>query len=324
MMKKLICVILTLISLIFAVGCESETESISVYSPDGAPALSLVKAMDSLDGYDFNIVGADIIQTVVTGSKKADICILPINLASKLLNGNNDYKMLGVVTHGNFYFISSNTQPINRDTASSLVGQTVGVVQLQSIAGLTLKASLDALDIPYNELVAGAEVLSNAINLLPITASEVGTLGLDYYLAPSPLADVRAKALNFNFVGSLKNLYSESGFPQAVIVCKTTLLNENLPAVKKLIDEIKGVNSYLETRQILDICSTINDNLEQGLTPSFNQNNLSLSAIENSSINFISIKEHRAVVDEFITRIKAVAPNAVNDFSSDFYYLLEL
>ena len=323
-MKKFALLILTFILSLSAVGCEESTDSISVYAPDGAPALSLVKAMDNLDGYDFNIVGADVIQTVVTGDKKADICILPINLASKILNGKGDYKMLGVVTHGNFYLLSKSAKEITQETASELIGKTVGVVQLNSIAGLTLKASLKALNIPFNELTGGAEILSNAVNLLPITATEVGTMEADYYLAPSPLADVRAKALNLNFVGSLKNLYGESGFPQAVIVCKSELINTNLTAVKKLIDEIKTVNSYLENRQILDICATINDNLERGLTPQFNKNNLTLQAIERSSINFVSIKDHRAVVDEFTTKIKGVALNAVNDFLSDFYYLFDL
>ena len=108
-MKKFALLILTFILSLSAVGCEESADNISVYAPDGAPALSLVKAMDCLDGYDFNIVGADVIQTVVTGDKKADICILPINLASKILNGKDDYKMLGVVTHGNFYLLSKST-----------------------------------------------------------------------------------------------------------------------------------------------------------------------------------------------------------------------
>ena len=172
--------------------------------------------------------------------------------------------------------------------------------------------------------MGGAEFSPSAINLLPITANDVGALDIEYYLAPSPLADVKCKTFNLNFVGSLKDLNGESGFPQAVIVCKSELLNTNLTAVKKLIDEIKGVNTYLESRQILDVCATINGKLEKGLTPAFNQNNLTPTAIKNSSINFISIKEHRQVVDEFISRIKAVAPNAVNDFSSEFYYLLDI
>ena len=319
-MKKLLAILLTFISLIFMPACK-EANAITVYAPDGAPALSLVKAIESANEFEYNIVGADVIQTVVSGDKKADICILPINLASKIIGSGNDYKMLGVVTHGNFYFASKNETNINRQTVGELVGKTVGVVQLQSIAGLTLKASLSSLGVLYNELTGGAEKSQTAINLLPITPNEIGTAEVDVYLAPSPAVDVKSKVFNLSVVGSLKELYGENGFPQAIIVCKNTVLENNLTAVKNLISKIKGVESYLLEKDVSEICSVVNSRLESGLSPSFNVNNLTKNSIINSSINFVSSKDCKGEVDEFISKIQAVSKGAVNTLFADFYYL---
>ena len=322
-MRKLVLIILSILLAFSAISCNDESE-ITVYAPDGAPALSLVKAMDELEGYDFNITSADVIQTVVTGDKKADICILPVNLASKLLGDGKDYKMLGAITHGNFYFISSSTEPVNAQTAENLIGKTIGVVQLASIAGLSLKASLVDLEIPYQELVNNAQKDDNKVNLLPITAVEIGTAEVDLYLAPSPAADVKAKALNYNFVGSLNDLYTLGDIPQAIIVAKTELISKNLSAVKKFINAVKGVESYLLTKDSEDITTTIKNNLESGLTPQFNANNLSEKAIERSSIYFTQAKDCYLDVNAFLLKVKAVQSNSVGTVTNDFYYLENL
>ena len=322
-MKKLLSLICALILSLLLPACD-KGDTLSVYAPDGAPALSLVKAIENSSGFDFNIVGADVIQTVVTGDKKADICILPVNLASKLIGSGSDYKMLGAITHGNFYFISNEDFQITRQTVGSLVGKTIGVVQLGSIAGLTLKATLQDLQVPYNELVGGAQKSQNKINLLPITPTEIGFLDVDLYLAPSPVVDVKAKALNYNFVGSLKSLYGESGFPQAIVVCKTAVLENNINAVKNLISNLDDVESYLLQKDKSSICTTISGCLESGLTPSFNQNNLSETSIKNSSIKFVPSKDCYEEVDEFITKIQSVSQGAVNTLEPEFYYLESL
>ncbi len=323
-MKKVILIIISIMLAISALGCQEEESKITVYAPDGAPALALVKAMDNLDDYNFNITSADVIQTVVSGDKKADICVLPINLASKLLGNGKDYKMLGVLTNGNFYFISKTSEQVSVDTAQNLIGKTIGVVQLASFAGLTLKACLSDLGYSYNELINGKQKELNKVNLLPISATEIGTANVDLYLVPSPVADVKAKALNYNFVGSLNDLYTPGDITQAVVVCKTELLSSKLDVVKRFISNLKGVENYLLNANKEDICSTIKNSLKSGLTPQFNATNLTNNAIEMASIYFTSSKDCYAEVDLFLSKIKAVAPNSVGTVSNDFYYLESL
>ena len=150
--------------------------SYSVYMPDGAPALSVAQLMaeDMQFGgeVDYNVVDASTIQTYVTGnSPEADICILPVNLAAQLL---------GTGTHGNLFLLSkTDDTQITSDNLSSLVGKSVGVVNLAAVPGLTFKVVLSAADISYNEVGSSGEESKTAVNLYAISASDVGGTSYD-------------------------------------------------------------------------------------------------------------------------------------------------
>ena len=132
---------------------------VKVYAPDGAPALALAKLMteetafgDSVEA-EYNVVDASTIQTYVTGANPAaDICVLPVNLAVKLLGSGEKYKLLGTLTHGNLYILSKDGTPITRENISSLKGKTVGVVNLASVPGLTFKLILKNSGVEYTEV----------------------------------------------------------------------------------------------------------------------------------------------------------------------------
>jgi hypothetical protein len=130
--------------------------NISVYVPDGAPALSIANMLaGTVDfGTDVNVnyevVSASSIQTYVAGaSPKADVCILPVNLATKLLGSGDKYKLVGTVTHGNLYLVSNSDKKISTSNLSSLKGKRVGVVNLAAVPGLTFKMILKANNIEY-------------------------------------------------------------------------------------------------------------------------------------------------------------------------------
>lgn len=138
----------------------TKPQTLSVYAPDGAPALALaglmagaIDASGAAETINYNIVNATTIKTYVTGeSPVADICILPVNLAANLLGTGEKYSMLGTVTHGNLYILSAKTdEEITADNISSLLGKTVGVVNLAEVPGLTLKLILNKYNVEYSE-----------------------------------------------------------------------------------------------------------------------------------------------------------------------------
>ena len=138
------------------VGCGGKQENLHIYMPDGAPALALGLPMyenNDSDGVEFHVVSAQTIQTYVTGNQpQADVCVLPVNLAAKLLGAGEVYQMAGVVTHGNMYFLSESAPVYAAENLSDLVGKTVGVVQLNNVPGLTFKTILNKYNIPFEEI----------------------------------------------------------------------------------------------------------------------------------------------------------------------------
>ena len=78
-MKKFISFILTFILSLATlfVGCNTPS-LVSIYAPDGAPALALASVIKrNFENTEINIVSADKIASFVSGKeKKADICTL--------------------------------------------------------------------------------------------------------------------------------------------------------------------------------------------------------------------------------------------------------
>ena len=132
------------------VGTAEYTQKISVYAPDGAPALGLAKLMaeNTFENIEYTVVNAGIIQTFVG---KADICVLPVNVAVKLLGDAQNYKMIGTLTHGNLYLLSKNNTQITVDNLGELKGKTVGVINLAQVPGLTFKLILQNYGIEFTE-----------------------------------------------------------------------------------------------------------------------------------------------------------------------------
>ncbi|MDE5547961.1 MAG: hypothetical protein K2J30_03085, partial [Clostridia bacterium] len=212
-MKKQLALALATImgTALLAVGCGEGHEDdpkipvYTVYAPDGAPALALANAIANgveIDGSDFdfkyNVVASGVIQAQVTGATPAaDFCVLPVNLASKLGTGET-YKMLGTVTHGNFFLLTTgDNETVTAQTASSLAGKTVGVVQLTNVPGLTFQAALSDLGVAYQTISnLEAEKATDKVNLLHMGTDATNVtpaFGCDYYLCPEPAVTAKIK-----------------------------------------------------------------------------------------------------------------------------------
>lgn len=137
---------------------ESKT-AVSVYMPDGAPALSMAKMLCAElnlgKTLNFNVVAANTINSCVTyndETKNADLCVMPVNAAAKLLGSGERYQLLGGVTHGNLFIISSDgTQITGGNIGKQLNGKRVGVVNLSAVPGLTFKMVLNKYGVEFTQ-----------------------------------------------------------------------------------------------------------------------------------------------------------------------------
>lgn len=321
-MKKLLLILLSIILLFFSFSCDKNEEAINVYAPDGAPAISLTPAMNKgFDGVNFNVVDGQTIASFVTGENlKADVCVLPINMASNLLGDGKNYQLLGTVTHGNFYLLSKRNVSITKDNLTDLIGLTIGVLQLKNIPGITFKSVLLENEIPYAEITSPDDAKNNQVNLIGISNAEIGTNEFDAFLVPSPQADLKAKALSLNFIASLQELYGENGFPQAVVVAKNSLIEKNPKFISEFKASLLDSNGFICENNIEKVCNLILNNLQGGLTPTFTAKNLTIKMIENSSIKFVETKYCKDEITNFITRIQKVDGKAVKTFNEKFFY----
>lgn len=327
-MKKILSLLFAGMLLFSGAACNKEKkEEINVYTPDGAPALALAELMSKdteEDGVTYNVVSSAGIEAYVQyedESKNADICILPLTDASLYLNSGEKYALLGTVTHGNFFIVSEREESYTLENLSSLIGKKIGVVQLPKLPGLTLRCVLEREQIPYavKESVDGAE--EGKINLINVAPTSVkGGTAFDAFVIPEPLASVKTKT-GFYRAGSLQTLYGgEEGYPQAAIVAKRSLIEKEPAFIEEFISDLSTCKTWLETAEISVILQAVNSHLQEGITPSFSDKNLTREAILGCNVYFADAKTQKTMINSFISALQVVNPNAVKTLSDTFFY----
>ena len=84
---------------------------------------------------------------------------------------------------------------------------------------------------------------------------------------------------------------------------------------------MESVESYLKEENKAEICSLLQSKIERGLTPVFNENNLTNDSIKHASVKFIACKNAKETVKAFIEKLKSVNPDSVGELSENFFYL---
>lgn len=306
-----------------------ESSALTVFAPDGAPALSVARIYgnDLAEKFDVNIVDANTIQAYVSGENaQADIAILPVNAAVKLLGNGEKYKMIGTVTHGNLYILKkADGQDITSSNLSSLVGKTVGVINLSNVPGLTFKAILSDNGLQFNELKDGASVAADKVNLKSIEATEAvpSNADCDYFVVPEPAASTKVTATGgkLSFAGDLQALYEGGeGYPQAVAVAKTTVSAEDIAAFTDTFADTKAwlMDEYTLSETIVNSVNALM--YKDDYKSTLNADTLTKSVIENCGIDFVSAAQSKADVLEYMSKINAVSSSGFGMPSDEFFY----
>ncbi len=324
------------ICMLSVAACGNKTSELEVVAPDGAPALALLNAISieekkEDDLFDFEVIDSNNIQAYVSGAApKADFCVLPVNLAAKMLGEGTTYQMLGTVTHGNFYFLTAGDAPAitKENLATALLGKKVGVVQLPNVPGLTFKAVLSDNAVPFATLenvnAAADETKVNLVAFDPENVTPAG--GCDYYLCPEPAASTKIKGTAttqrpFKSAGSLQELYGEGGYPQAVAVVKKSVIESNKEAVDTFITYLEGSDDYLASVTPETVLSLLDEVRTDGLKPSFSAQNLTSDVIANCSVSYVPSKTCKAEVTAFLQKLIGVSVDATALPEDAFFYM---
>ena len=302
-MKKFLtialCALVFAMTACFAACAKKDGKSYSVYAPDGAPALALAEILSGdkklSKSVDCHIVTASTISSFVTyedNDKNADLIIMPVNLASKLLGSGEKYKMLGSVTNGNLYIVSAKgkTALTAENFATEITGKKVGVVQLSQFPGVMFKTLLKK----YNATATLTEVEG---------------------------AQVSGATGNLKFAGDLQSLYGDNGYPQAVLLAKNSLIESDSAFVDEFVAAIGGVNNYLKTASADSVLNAIKSHYADpdNTTPAFN--NLSSSVIENCKIQFRASSACKDDVKALLSEFISVDPSFAKTVDDGFFRL---
>ena len=330
-MKRKVSILLA--SLLFAVGfaaCSDgkEEKEITVYMPDGAPALALAGLMaedTQEDGVSYNVVPATAIASKVTykeEEKNADLCVMPVTAASKLLGNGENYTMLGAVTHGNLYLIAKGEVQYTADNLSSLIGKKVGVLQINEVPGLTFKATLNKYDIPWQELTNDGTMAEDKVNLVAIMGVEaVGAIDADCFMVAEPAATAQGKK-GYSIVGDLQALYGgENGYPQAVLVAKKSLVTEKSDWVKDFTSKVELSSEWLLSASGEEIVAAVSAHMEdEGAVTSLKAPLLSSAVLGRCGIYFTYAANCKAEVETFLNGMLAVNNKAAAIPQEAFYW----
>ena len=331
-MKKFIALILSIVSVftVFAFSAcgadkgDGEKKTITVYAPDGAPALSVAKFIN--DKEDFG-TGADFAYNVVAAGNigmimqqgKGDIIIMPVNAASKFYKVNSDgYKMAAVITHGNLYVMSKENL-----TVQDLKGKVVGVIGQGNVPDLTFRAALikNGLDfeIPDTQMddKVALKYYADASELIP--ALKTGKIAIG--LLPEPAANKLTGMDNaFKYALDLQELYDAETktYPQAVVMVKNSVIATYPALINAFGSKVEsGVTWVKENPDAA--AQAVTSVLAEGLTPSLSATNLNSTVVENCKISWQSAAAAKTAVIEYIDAIRALEEKAASVVADDFF-----
>lgn len=253
-MKKRLFFLLSLVFILsLVVGCGKveeqaevkEPKTIKFYYPDGLPALTAAKLAKESPNMDENItIDYEIQKTpdllaskIIKG--EADIAMVPSSLAVQAFNKGIPYKLVGTSTWGSLYLIS--TEGI--ETFKDLKGK-----EIYSFAkGLTPDIVLRYV-LSKNGIDPDKDVEITYLN----SGSEVGPAFLggktNLAVVSEPLAtNVMMKKEDAKIIFGLNEEWSkvtesENGYPQASLIIKSDLLENEKEFVEKFLEEY-GVSS---------------------------------------------------------------------------------
>jgi NitT/TauT family transport system substrate-binding protein len=325
-MKKflglIVALVLCVVSGFSLFGCGETPEVIHIYMPDGAPALSMAKLMHDNNQFggkvEYTVVRAtDISQCII--QQTADVAVLPVNAASKLIATGEKYKMIATVTHGNVYIVG------NKDISSlsDLVGERVGIIGAGMVPDLTLSYLLSSQDIAIErELVdsdnAGKVTLCDCVDATTLI-QKLMQGQLSFGLLPEPaVSTLLAKPANFNIELNIQALWQGGSYPQAVMVAKTSLC-QNVEFINGLINAMIDNEEWILANTV-DAVNAITSHVLENVTPSL-KTDITSTAIANCNIkvNRMTTTEI-ANVKEYLNAIKTINPMAVGNYTDAMFY----
>lgn len=302
-MKKIIGFIIIMISSILLLSCaakEVHIESINIIFPDGMPAVAISKFVSENTIIDKVKIESNIQKTtdalvaeVLKG--KADMAIVPSNLALQAYKKGLDYKVVATIGWGSLYLISTEDIKDIKDIKGNEVYNT----------GKGLTPDIVCREILNNKGVEESDVdytyVSAASELAPVIISGKAK----FAVVPEPiLTTVMDKNPNIKVILELNKEWTDinnvdKGYPQSTLIINESFYNENKKVANKLLEEIEGSINWANENQskVGEICKTIGITIDKNIVE---------RALERANLKFYNIEDTK---DEYKIYFKFLEGN---------------
>ena len=313
-MKKCLAIFVTIVLIVSACAlCACNGDELTLYVPDGAPALSVAKIVG--DGK----VGNNKITTVVTtgpavqakcASGEADIAVLPTNAAVKICASRGDYLLFSINVYGVLYIVG--TEHI--DSLADLVGHTLHSIGQSNTPQFVFQTVCNAQGVSHNDI--DVVYHDDASEIIPqIVAGKVQFALIGEPAVTQLKAKAAEKGISVETLFDLQQLWqsatgsNESGYPQASMIVKKDLLTDRFAA--QLMNALKANAQHLSTH-----CDQLKT-LLQGVGSAL-QLNYTAELIANCNITAIPASEAVQDLNTYLITFPALAD--LLPLSSDLIY----
>ena len=289
-MKRLISVILSLLILF---GCQAkplEWENLTILSPKGAPALSLIPLLDEAKDQIEFVDGTDVISAELIKGEQ-DMIIAPVNLGAALSKkGENQYRLYAIVTWGNLYLVGPSNTDINAETVAIFGEQAVPGLVFKQVLNQSTEAFASVTDV-QGQLLAGQY--------------KVGLLAEPLVTATIAKAKSLTPALELSILSDLQELWSsktgQDNYPQAAIFVKADLSEDKQAQIDARLLKMQAYNEAINQNPSQLETDITEERLTQLGVPS---GKILASAWERMNINVQAIAEVKDAVEVFLKLFK--------------------
>lgn len=245
-------------------------EEITLYVPDGAPALSVAKIIN--DGQ----VGNQPIKTIVTTGEEvvakcsngeADMAVLPTNAAVNICTKRNDYLLFSVNVYGVLYIVG--TEHIT--SLDELQGETLYSIGLGNTPEYVFKTVCDSLGVKYQgDNAIDIQYQTDASTIIPLMVKGDVKFAL---IGEPAVTQLKSKSSKVETLFDLQEMWQtatgseQKGYPQASMIVKKELLTSNF--AYKLMSALEKNSEFLigNCDKLNDIMQSAGSSLNISYTP---------------------------------------------------------
>ncbi|MDE6691507.1 MAG: hypothetical protein K2K04_05990, partial [Clostridia bacterium] len=162
----------------------------------------------------------------------------------------------------------------------------------------------------------------SGVTLVEVSSDDVGRVnGISYYVVPEPAATAKVKTLTaagmeYSNVASLQQLYGTESYPQAVLVAKKSLIENDGAFVTNFLTEYAGTASWLDAQtSYSEIVTAINSHGGTTLKAPM----LSSTVVTNCNIYFKKAADAKQGILSYMNAVNGISPAMFGQCEDAFF-----